>query len=386
MLQSKRPMTNRALWIAAAMGLLVGTALVGNVRAHTLLITRGRAVIEPGSVSLELDVDVEDFVHLYGLGADKDGMIGSSSMQEAALRHGDEVGDSLFMWDEAGHQLACEPFHVAMQELEFELLPFGQARKLRLKYASSCLLTKQTRCVTFRLRGYDQNPSLPAQYLLAVQAFEESRLIQLTSRGNAETIELEWNGDRPSLKSDRPFQSEAIGCAPWNDRGVERFKEIFVDVDVRSDCMVATLSVPLPMLETWIPVARQGEGQILPAEQKLITRAAQALLENALSVEVGGEKLAPVALPVQVLDIAPTHESEAVTITPLGFFTSRVEIEMRFPLAKPVRKSTLRWSLFNNVVLNAHVAIRSQGACEEGQFSTYAPAWEWQQDSKSPDK
>lgn len=372
----------RILDAGGVFAILVLAALIGQLRAHTLLITRGSAIIEPGKVALELDVNVEDFIHRYGLGADNDGMIASKAVREAAMRHGDELGDSLFVWDDAGNRLACEPFHFGVQELEFESLPFGEVRKVRLRYTSSCPLPSPCQSLTFRLHQYDQNLSQPAQCLLVVQDSVQSRDLQLTSRGNAETVELDWSDERPCLRTQQRRPGESVACAPFSDRGAARFKEIFVDVDVCKDFVEAKLSVPLPLLETWITLSREHEAQVLPMEQLSMAKAVRTLAESALQVEVGGSRLAHEPMQIRVLGLGPTDEFPAEA-TPLGFFTSRVEVVSRFPLGRPVQELSLRWNLWNGVVLNAQAAIRSGNVCKAGEFSTYLPVVHWHSDFTS---
>jgi len=344
-----------------------------------LSVSRGEALIKDGRIVVMLNVWLEDLVHLYALAPADDGVFSASAIREAATRYAADLSASFKIWDGAGEELAGSPFQSDLDSLSSKGLAEDEFRVARLKYEASYALKNQRRFLSFRFSPVDGRPGLARQFAINVHGVNDpaSRTIPLTSRGNVETVEVEWRDSLARIRSDvLSQQRDGLACTAFGDRGPARFREAFVDVNMRAESIVASISVPLALLETWMPVPRRTEGALDPQEQQAVSRMARSLMESALLAESGGTQL-PCEL-VELEALGAAESAPPAPATTIGFFSSRLQALLRCSASKPLDSVNFRWKLLNSSVLSVPVAIHSDGRCEAGEFSTYQPKIEWQ--------
>lgn len=373
-----RPHDPRAGNVTSCAFLMV-VVLCPRLDAHSLLRTQGRAVIESDRIVITLDVSPEDFTHLYGLVPSPDGTVALDSVLTLAERHGDDLTASLQIWDERGEPVTGEPFDLSPQGPNPSRIPWMQLRAMRLRYEASYLLSHRRGVITFRMSPTQQVSAIGQQWVIEVQGSDGAakQLVQLTSRGNAELVELEWTGRAVRLAPPRAAAAEAAACEAFEDRGAARFHEIFVDLDVAPDAILVRTSVPLPLLETWFSIPRRAEGRLDPAEQSDLLVAARTLMNSALAVDNDGQLLGSDSLELHLLGAVSLPGIRSDSSERLGFFTSRLETVQKFATPGPGGRGTVAWKLFNNAVVFARVAVRVDGRCTPMEFTAYSPKLEW---------
>lgn len=374
-----RPHDRRAERVA--LRALVALAAFGSpLHAHSLLRTSGQALIDSNRVVVTLDVCAEDFAHLYGLLPAADGTVTMDSILAMAKRHADDLTAALQLWDESGAPLAGEPFRLSPRQPGPPAIPWTQLRPMRLRFTASYLLPTHCSFLTFRMSAPEQTSAIARQWVVEVRAGDDTarQVIQLTSRGNAETVELQWIDDRPRLRPRPSVANEAMACASFKDRGAPRFHEIFVDLDLTPKAISVRTSMPLPLLETWIPVRRKLEGGLDTKEQSALLIASRALMSTAMAVESDGQRLTPDSLEFRVLGPGTPSGEGSVPPEPIGFFTARLEVLQRLTTPDPSERLTVHWTLLNSAVLSTRVAIHVDDQCTAREFTSYAPTLEWQ--------
>jgi hypothetical protein len=362
--------------LGAFLGLAV---LAAPLDAHTVLRTQGQAVIESNRIMVTLEVSPENFAHQYGLTPGERGTVDMDSLLAVARRHADNLTATLQLWDEGGEPLVGEPFDLGAQHPGPSAIPWMQLRAMRLRYTASYLLPSGRHFLTLRMGPTEQISAIARIWVIEVRTAGDGarRRIQLTSRGNTETLELRWSGDRPELRPQEFVAKEEAACAAFQDRGALRFHDILVDVEAMPDEIRVRSSIPLPLVETWISAQRLREGSLDTEEQSRLLAAAQPLLSAAVELESGSRRLTPSSLELQLRSANMAPGGVSGPPESIGYFTSRLEALQRFPVPEPAQRLTVSWKLFNSAVLSARAAIRAGGRCTPREFTSYSPTLTW---------
>lgn len=380
------PNDRRAL-PAILRGIIASTAIGSPLHAHNVLRTNGQVVLESNRLVVTFDVSPEDFGHLYGLAPTADGTVPTESIHETAGLHADELTASFELWNEAGLRLDGEPFRWNGGQQTSPTAPWAQLRAMRIRYSASFDLppirvgglTDRPRLLTFRMNPSGLSVALARQWVIDVAGpdVSVSQTVHLTSRGNAETVELQWVNSAPRLRATSNVPNEKLVCAPPEDRQAARFREIFVDAEKTSEGLSVHTTVPLALLNTWIPVQRRVEGRVEPDEQGALLLAAQTLMRSSLDIKGDGKSLSADSFGLRVIGAHSRLMEKSEAPEPVGYFTSHLEIRQHYGTAQPVKRLTFGWRLLNSAVFTARVAFRTNGQCTAGEFSTYTPTLEW---------
>lgn len=337
--------------------------------AHNVSNSRGRALIENGRIVVNLNVPTADIVHLYALAPEEDGLLSPSITRKSAQRHASDLSASFRIWDDAGEELAAGPFQL------------NELSSTQVQYTAVYSFLNQPRILSFRFLPVDERFALVRQFTIAVHGSQDpaSRTIHLTSRGNVETVEVKWQDSSPRMRADdlsRP--DEATACRVFGDRSDDRFRQVFVEAKVQADSVEASISVPLPLLETWLPVPRRAEGALDLQEMQAVIRMTRSLMESALEAESGGRQLPCELVELNVMSAAEPVPPAAAAKSTIGFFSSRLQAELRCSVSAQVDSLNLQWMLVNSLVLSVPAAVHADGRCQAGEFSTYQPSIQWQ--------
>jgi len=220
---------------------------------------------------------------------------------------------------------------------------------------------------------------IPWQIVLAVRGAdqEQGQIVRITSRGNAETVELVRHDGHVTVRTDEDRGTAGVACAPFDARGSARFKEVFAEIEPEGEGVRVRLSIPLPLLETWMDLPRKQGGSINNGELAAVAGPLRSLIEGAIGLEFDGRNI---PAEVRSMDLVGPHSAEspaAAADYPLSLFTSRVVAELWFPCGSQPRQLILHWKLLNNAVLSAWAAIHCDGVCTEHLFSAYRPDHSW---------
>jgi len=353
------------------------------LEAHSLLVTRGDAVVDRGGVTVRLEVCAEDVVHHQPSLQGSEDAISVASLREAADRHAAALAERLIVLTATGDRLTAGPPRWSMPPCDAESIDLASLRTVFVAYTLSYGSEEPHGFLTFRLVPNDQAIGVAEQIGLWVHGRSGDRgvSIRLTSRGNAETVAVSWEEGRPTaVARDIVDLDDPLNCSPDGGMDGSRFKDLWAEIDLNGPDMWVTIYAPAPLLGTWLPVKRGAEDVLTPAEQTELLAAAVPLLEGALAVTIDGAEVTPsvewvVLLPagIRVLEDA----NGAVGAGNVCFWTARAAVRLRFAGREPPEEVGLEWRLFNNVVLSVPAAIRLDGECVHHTFTTYAPAMTW---------
>ncbi len=341
---------------------------------HTLLVTQGEVVVEECRASVELDVAFEDLVHWYGVGPDSNGFIPTRALADIVERHALALHRIFMIRDSAGIPLPSEPFGVHFEPPADTLITLGTLRSLRAKYTTTFSYPRAPRFLTFQLLMGNDCPSVFWQTLLSVHGGQDEggRVLRLTSRGNAETVELLWRDERASLA---PSATQGDSCS---GEGAASLKQICADIHVGTETIEAQITIPLTLLQTWLVQADHDEGSLTPDEQKSATSEIRSLLADALSVESQGRKYSGDILGITFLPLEARNRDSPVENQRVSLLTGRVKALIRFGPFATLEQTDFQWNLFNNAVLSVSATFDGSDPVVRHEFSTYQPKYHWQ--------
>jgi hypothetical protein len=165
-------------------------------------------------------------------------------------------------------------------------------------------------------------------------------------------------------------------CLVFERRGSIRFKEVFAEIEADESGLTVSVSVPLPLLQTWLALPRIDNGFLSPVEMSAVTSEVRALVQGTLRVDFDGVRTPPdpprfAFLPATV-PFGATPAEQAVSV-----YNGRLEARLRFPASQTPGSARIQWNLFNSAVLTAAANLRRGAACTGHVFSTYEPVYHW---------
>lgn len=376
-----RPTNRRFSLVMLGMAAACGAASP-TVWAHGLLRSVGQVAIESDHVVVSLEISPEDFTHLFSLQPAADGTVSVETLQKAARAQAIELSTTLKLWNETGETLVGEPFQWDFVGPTPSKVLWKQLRMMRVHYTTSYRIPNGSSLLTFRMSPEASRPTVAHQWILEVRglAATSSRTMQLTSRGNAETVELAWSDGAAQPRENSTALHEEPACAPPTHQNGIRIREILVDFERRPESIDVRITVPLPLLETWNPIHRRGEGRFEYDEQAELMKWARSRMRDVLDIHVDGRVLSSESREFRILGAIPLSDDQRQT-PPVGYFVSQLEIKERFAWTAPAERLTLTWKLMNNAVHAARVAFHAGETCAAGEFSSYAPTLEWNLDN-----
>lgn len=366
---------------------------------------------------MTFDVNAEDFLHLYSYGVEEDeqGRIFADSLRRAAKRFRGVLGASLILHDEQGERLRLERTDVSLDWPEVKGIELAHVSRLTAHYTLVYALPFESRLLTMRVEPKDVLTSARWQAALALKEGEgrEARSLSLTTGGNAESVELFWNDEVGFVGWGRLGPAKPWECAPFEQRGADRFKRIFVEIRAVGGSRVeARMCLPLPMVETFAPVERRNGDFLELSERQNLKRVLEPLVLGALQVRIDGKVIPPLAWSLAIrgatnltTDRSMASESPAEgivknadektvfiprcanrTLERTGFWTGRLEavLEYRIPEGESLERMEIEWRLFNGAVMTATANITLADKCIERIFTTFDPIWSARGHLKTP--
>lgn len=349
---------------------------------HTILLSRGGCIVHADRVAVELDIGGEDFLHLYRIRATADGYY-ASDVRDAAARHQHRVLDHFVIRDEAGERLSGRVAGMTFAAPVAERIDILELKRLTARYTLVFATSRPPRFLTFQQRIEDEAAVGPSQLVLSVRTPGQPNelLVLLTSRGNAETLEFDASrlAATPTgpTSSQRPHAPVAGAPAPAHAAasnplmGADRFKAIFAIVRPDAEGVRVDVSIPAPVLETFLPLPRRDGDFLGPDEAAAAVERLRAFLPSRLTLYAEGR---PVTGKVEGLAFLAPAEGFGAAALPstrgpaagndvagvahdrrLGYWSARLAWSMRYPFASLPADVQLDWDLFSPQVLSATV-------------------------------
>jgi hypothetical protein len=362
--------------------------MVRNAHGHTILITRGEAVIHEDHLAMRLEVSAEDFLHDPTFALDPDRHMDDAFVRQAAIRHRESLRRRVTLRDVGGRPIPASAVSLEWSPPPGRLFSMDEFRRLRLHYKLVFPFDIRPDFLTFQLVDSAGTQTALSQLALLVSGEHQptGRTLRLTSRGNAETVEVLWQDDRAQIAldtvqhpaSDRAADTEI--CVPFEQRGSHRFDEVFAEMHRHSEKVLVTVHVPLPILDTWFRFNREHPGAITSGEQHAAAVPVSQLLQRSISVSVGDKVIAPAELNLRFTPITMRGTAESGPLPAddtadesIGFFTGRLVAVLLFPISVSSDEATLTWNLFNPGVLTAAANVTVDGRCRQHDFTTFEP-------------
>lgn len=357
--------------IAAVAGPYGGHAAL----AHSLLVSRGDAVITSDDVRVTIDVFAEDFLHYEPLQVDADGSLDLAELTAAAERHGVALAGELTVIDGRGARLACVTTTTHPGWSDNGRVSREELRSLRTRYDLTFRLLTPTPVLTFRSVGSGIRTGVQSQCVLRAGCADSDvhRTLRLTSGGNAEGVELEWSGSTPRLVESTSVSGHSDLLMPFDPHGPLRFNDVCLDVSLDDEAARATVYIPLPLWESFQPVTRADENRLGADEIDALLRNAAERLRGALAVAGDpGDTDWPFVVTVDSPHISTIGDARTVdTIGSISFWSARLIVRYEPRTLRDGHAPDLSWNLYNELVMSAEAVVRSPSGSRSLGLSPY---------------
>ena len=218
---------------------------------------------------------------------------------------------------------------------------------------------------------------MPVRLALSVTAADgaTARFIQLTNRGNVETLEFSW--PYPAVKKSIP--ASVSGQQPGHPEhalGQDRFKSVCAWMHIEGMVVRCDIYMPLLLLETWLPLRRARRDFIDAGEMADARERLRAFFAGRNRIRINDRSAAPNTVRLSFLgpDALSIDEPQ---VERLGAWTARVGMRLTYETDVPVSQVELVWDLFNNAVFNATVTTVFGDSRNEKVVTPYSPSVSW---------
>ncbi|MCA9256854.1 MAG: hypothetical protein KDA33_14495 [Phycisphaerales bacterium] len=339
--------------------------------AHPVSLSRAKVIVHSDHVDVTIEAPCEDLLHYGLIPQHDDGVYLVSEIRPSAAKYADMLRDGLILRDAAGRRLKAE-----IRSTETTAPDDDKAKRqlstvwetVEIRYAANDKTPLDF--VTFQHR-----PPLTTQILLTrvgatVQKAgdDRSRELVLTSGGNAETLEFNW--EKKAAEKRREKDARA-----WLGSG--RFNLVHAILETDSRGASLRVVVPLSVSETWRPIQRAKEDTLGVDEQAGVIEFWRDLFAKSYAVKVDGEAATPRLEDIALIGPATSERSIERVAGPIGFYSGRIVAVLRLSDNRDVKSIHLTWKLLNDAVLAAHVLVIEGGEATEIVASRYTPDVKW---------
>lgn len=333
-------------------------------QAHVISILHGTASVLTDRIDVELTVNAEDFVHSYGASADPGHSQSGEPIDRAAARHAVQLLEHFIIRSADGERLSGRL--VSRRAKASADVPSREVRLRapRIIYGFQYVLNIPPRFLSFQQTLGAGDVALPAQLYLDVRAGDSgvSTTLRLTSGGNLETLQFRW--------------PDAAGAAPKIIGPLEELKSIAARFEIDEAETRIQIDLPLPLLETFLPLRRADRDFLDPSEQQAARSVVQEFLRGHLPLHINGHSAAPRDVSVAFLTLDST-EAAAGALQRVSAWTTRVRAIQSYATSSMPQAIELRWTLFNPLVLEVPAVIARGHQESTHRLSTYQPTLLW---------
>lgn len=311
--------------------------------AHPMLIIAGKVWFGSGAVWVSVERDDAGLDH-FGLDPDDDGSwTRFSSMLSESIAVTDASGERL-----PGYGLLLMPIEgdsgVTGVSVQHDLSAPSGAVSLRLLPGSPLA----ERGAQVHLRG----------------PMEGAPSVRLSPGGAPSTVR------DPSVKA----PTDAAEAWVWD----HRFDRVLTLIGREGERVSVDVVVPLPVMETWTPVARASEDAVTTEEAAPVLGSFAEMVRDKVTVRIGGE---PMAMRIERTGLLAPNEARLDGLTTkgrLGFWSACAVVRLVSEDAAGGGPIELEWALFNSAVKRAY-ALRASGPTEgERVLTPYEAAARWE--------
>ncbi len=372
---SFHPVSSRALRLGI-MAVALTAILQAQSPAHTILLSRGTTVVHQDRILSRIVINGKDFVHYYPLRSVTDGYA-VSTLREAVLKHRQHLLNNFIVRNARGERLHGHCVDVEWNEPSDTKINYTQLGEIQVIYVLEHPTRTPPRFLTFQqFFGGDHAP-MPVRLALSVTAADHStaRFIQLTNRGNVETLEFTWpervvDKPIPASVSEKKLEQSGQSCGP------DRFKTVCADLHIDGTVVRCDIYIPIVLLETWLPLQRANRDFIDTNEMIDASDRLRSFFSRHNRIRINDRRAEPSA--VELSFLAP----EAMTMNEpqmerLGVWSARLGVRLIYETKVPVNQVELIWDLFNNAVFNATVTTGHGKSRRETMVTPYSPSVSW---------
>jgi len=344
--------------------------------AHTVLLSRGTVVVHRNRIVSRIEIDAKDFIHYYHLRPAAEGF-SASALRDAVLKHRQHLLEHFLIRNTRGERLIGKCVDVEWDEPSDMKIGYSELGALRAVYVLEHPTHSPPRYLTFQQFLGGRHAPMPVRLALSVTAAGDAtaRFIQLTNRGNVETLEFAWPD--PAVKKSIPSsvsgqQPGYPGHAPEQDR----FKSVYACVQIEGMVVRCDIYVPLVLLETWLPLRRASRDFIDAGEMTDARERLRAFFAGRNRFRINDRPAAPSAVRLSFLGPDALSIDEP-PVERLGVWSARVGVRLTYETDVPVSQVELVWDLFNNAVFNATVTTVFGDSRNEKVVTPYNPIVSW---------
>lgn len=327
------------------------------VHAHNIHLTGGEMTINSTHVVIHLNVSAEDWLHWYEIRPDENGQIAGSTLTDAAQRHVQFLEEVLVLRDSAGKRMAFRCRSAVPHWSRTDSYLARDARNFFTEYECNTELAEPGSLFVLQLQPSAFPVDVLWQVVLSVHSdpLVSESVVRLTSRGNAELIDLS------------PTEAITPESASCESRGRARFQEICAQLSANGGNFEINLSIPLPLLSTWLSVPADSDGFLNKEHHDSILKQAEELIQKNIQISAGS----PIELKINSIELLPFNADRSRS-EKLTLWTTRLGARLQYNLAG-AQDVELNWGLFNAAVLSAHLIHCTDSHCRELVVTTYDP-------------
>jgi hypothetical protein len=358
--------------IAAALA----TLLHEQALAHTVLLSRGTVAVHENRIVSRIETSAKDFIHYYHLRPTEEGF-SVSTLRDAVLKHRQHLLEHFIIRNARGERLPGKCVDVEWNEPSDMRIGYSQLGEIRAVYVLECPTKTPPRYLTFQQFLGGEYAPMPVRLALSVTTGDDatSRFIQLTNRGNVET--LEFAGSEPAAQ--RLMSASVSGDQPGHPSHAlrrDRFKTVYARMHIEGKTVRCDIYMPLVLLETWLPLQRASRDFIDAKEMAAARERLRAFFAGHNPIRLNDRLAAPSAVRLDYLgpDALSIDEPQ---VERLGAWSARVGVRLSYENNAPVSRVEWIWDLFNNAVLNATVTTAFGDSRSEKVVTLYSPSVSW---------
>jgi hypothetical protein len=327
--------------------------------AHSLSYIQGDAVVHPDKLELALKVRPEDVLLSAGMTMIVLDTIDKAEIAKGLEAHQNYLLKGIVIQDGEGHRLTGKVTNVESLAIPPAGIPLETLMATNFVYHIEYPLAKPPESLGFRQLFNTGNIVIPVVMQLTVTRAGQTSgtTIPVPDGEQPETVALDW-------KNATPPPTTAI-VKPVTLESSDSFLYIQND-EVRLEILM-----PVPVLETWMPVPRADAKLLEISEQTALLPALEKFFVAHSEVKVDGVLVKPKLDRVDFFGIDFRDFAMRPPQKQLTASTARLGVILSYSTKGTPREVEVKWTLFNDKAITARAVVF---AYDKGTRVALAPA------------
>jgi hypothetical protein len=353
--------------------------------AHPVSLTRATAFVERETMTVAIEVFLEDLFLFHGLEPDAQNRLALADLQQGMEKHKGFLSRGFIVRNVEGERIDGRIVDVVVGELPPGGIDVRELMNHTITYVLQYKFAQAPDFLTLEQRFGGGKSAIPAFVTASVK--QEGGAPEPDAElpyGEAYSFRFVW--DRPPLSADASEeerknwfaerQKEQLGITDFS----ATYSFLYIDdFEVRHEILM-----PLKTLEQWLRLKRRDDAFLEVDEQEAARGPVEEFFAAGNPVEIDGIRVQPVLSRLDFFSLDRADLAQAAERKRVGTASARVGIILSYSTKGPPRQVKVTWDQYNLNLWSIPAVIYAYDKLQQFEFVQFGDPFQWVSPGREP--